>query len=62
MTTTDAADVTTVQQILPAVHAERWQQWQRRNAKDNRRAETRVRIAFGVVLVCVAAWLVLQLL
>ena len=41
--------------------ADPWQQWQRGNAKNNRRAAVQARIGFAFVLTAAFAWLGLQL-
>jgi hypothetical protein len=43
-------------------HAERWREWQFRNAKSSRRAVTRARIAIAVMLTMATVWLAVQLL
>jgi hypothetical protein len=43
-------------------YAERWRQWQVSNAESSRKAVSRARIVFAVVLTALGAWLGLQLL
>ena len=42
--------------------AERWRQWQLRNAAGNRKSATRARIVFTVIFTVLAAWLGVELL
>jgi hypothetical protein len=53
-----------VQPVSPeeVAAAERWHQWQVRNAVASRTGARRARIAFGVIFAGVGAWLGLQLL
>ena len=44
-----------------AEYAERWQQWQRRYARSNRRSGRQARIAFTLLLIAAAVVLALQL-
>ncbi len=41
--------------------AERWRQWQLRNAASSRKSATRARIVFTVIFTALAAWLGLEL-
>ncbi|MBI3047524.1 MAG: hypothetical protein HYY76_04365 [Acidobacteria bacterium] len=43
-------------------YAERWRQWQSGNVNSSRRAATRARIVFALVLTAAVAWLGLQIL
>ena len=43
-------------------YAQRWRQWQFRNAKSDRKAAKRARIVFAIVLMAAAVWLGLQAL
>jgi hypothetical protein len=42
--------------------AERWRQWQLRNAAGSRKSATRARMVFTVIFTALAAWLVVELL
>jgi hypothetical protein len=42
--------------------AERWRQWQLRNAASSRKSATRARIVFTVIFTALAAWLGVELL
>jgi hypothetical protein len=45
-------------QVVPNVaSAERWRQWQLRNAVTSRKDATRARIVFTVIFVVLGAWL-----
>jgi hypothetical protein len=54
--------LTTIAATEDAVHAERWRQWQLAYAKSSRKAATRVRIVFTVVLTALAIAFGVQLL
>jgi hypothetical protein len=52
------------QAVVPEAEAsaERWRQWQARNAVTSRADAKRVRIAFAILFAGMSAWLGLQLL
>lgn len=52
----------TIERATDDASAERWHQWQLRNAVINRKEARRARIAFTVLFVGLGAWLGLQLL
>lgn len=54
--------LTTVAATEDVVHAERWRQWQLAYAESSRKAATRVRIVFTVVLAALAIASGVQLL
>lgn len=53
--------VTTDVQIEDA-SAERWRQWQLRNAESSRKSATRARIVFTILFTALGVWLGVQLL
>lgn len=62
--TASRASLSVVQAVSPEedVFAERWRQWQVRNALTSRKDAQRARIAFTVLFAGLGAWLALQLL
>ena len=54
--------ITTIAPTEDIVHAERWRQWQLAYAESNRKAATRVRIVFTVVLAALVIAFGVQLL
>lgn len=53
----DPRRVSVVMSIDLVASAERWRQWQQRNAVTSRKDATRARVAFAVIFAVLGAWI-----